>query len=1093
MHRKLARSVLVFALIVFTIAFGQRVARAADPLDPKAVPEPLKPWVGWALDGKEEALCPIFHGRAELSRCAWPSRLELLLDEHGGRFTQTWHTDSKRWVPLPGDEKRWPNDVTVDGKRAVVVLHENAPSLQLERGDHAIAGTFAWDSLPESLHVPPETGLLTVSLRGTRVASPNRDAQGTVWLQKAASNEEGDALELVVHRKITDDIPLLLTTRVELHVSGKSREELLGRALPAGFVPMSLESILPARLEPDGRLRVQVRPGVFTLELTARSEGLANTLKRPAPEGPWREGDEVWVFEAKSDYRIVTIEGVPSIDPQQTTLPDAWKRLPAFPMKLGDTLTLAEKRRGDADPPPNQLTLVRSLWLDFNGTGYTASDTLTGTLERDSRLTMAPPTVLGRVSIGGKDQFITHLGDATRMGVEVRQGRLSVSADSRIPGDPTDIPAVSWAHDFHQVSGSLHLPPGWRLFHASGVDEVPSTWVRHWSLLELFLALIVAIGIGRLHGLRWGAIALVTLASTFPEDGAPKWLWLFVLASEALFRVVPVGRIKSALAYVRVGAIVIVALVALPFAVQQVRESLYPALADADANVGAGERAAEESNFEGGYGTRAKGDQGAVDLSSSGGQAQGLKAKEPEAPKPTTVDLLEKNMPEDKPGEIRDEDGSKDNRAGDTKQQATGKLGGKAWDSSARARSYQSNAQVYDPASVVQTGPGLPRWRWTTLDLRWSGPVAATQRLHLYLLSPRTNLLLAFARVVLLALLALRLFPWTQRIFPRGWGPVGAATAVLLSLLVPAMDARAADVPDKATLAELQERLLRKPECSPNCGSIGRMAIDVRGGVLRARLEIDATAATAVPLPGGAAQWTPTEVLLDGKPAKGLLRMTDGVLWIELAAGTHQVALEGPMPDRESVQIALPLKPHRVEATSEGWTVAGVHEDGLADDNVQLTRVRAQDGGGAALQQGALPPFVRVERTLQIGLNWQVDTRIVRVSPPGAAVVLEVPLLPGESVTTADVRVASGKVLVNMGPQAMESSWHSVLDQKSPVRLVAPKSIAWVEVWHMDVGPIWHATYSGIPFVHTQPVGDVRIPEWRHRPGEEATVVLVRP
>ena len=102
MHRKLARSVVVLALLVFTIVFGQRVARAAEPLDPKAVPEPLKPWVGWSLDGKEDALCPTFHGHAELSRCAWPSRLELLLDEHGGRFTQTWHTDSKRWVPLAG-------------------------------------------------------------------------------------------------------------------------------------------------------------------------------------------------------------------------------------------------------------------------------------------------------------------------------------------------------------------------------------------------------------------------------------------------------------------------------------------------------------------------------------------------------------------------------------------------------------------------------------------------------------------------------------------------------------------------------------------------------------------------------------------------------------------------------------------------------------------------------------------------------------------------------------------------------------------------------------------------------------------------------
>jgi hypothetical protein len=74
---------------------------------------------------------------------------------------------------------------------------------------------------------------------------------------------------------------------------------------------------------------------------------------------------------------------------------------------------------------------------------------------------------------------------------------LSVSADSRVPGG-ADVPAVGWAHDFHQVSGVLHVPPGWRLIHASGVDSVPGTWVHHWSLLELFLALIVSISIVRL-------------------------------------------------------------------------------------------------------------------------------------------------------------------------------------------------------------------------------------------------------------------------------------------------------------------------------------------------------------------------------------------------------------------------------------------------------------------------------------------------------------------------------------------------------------------------------------------------------------------
>jgi hypothetical protein len=1057
MHRhSLVR--VVFAIVAaLSIALFSPSAAATDPLDPKAVPEPLKPWTAWVLDGKEDALCPTFDGHAGLTRCAWPARLELTLDEHGGRFSQKWHLDAKRFVPLPGDEKRWPTEVKVDGKRAAIVVQSGVPSLQLERGDHAITGAFAWDSLPESLRVPPETGLLALTVRAASVASPNRDAQGVVWLQKTSTNEEGDALELVVHRKVTDDIPLLLTTRIELHVSGKNREVLLGRALPTGFIPTSLDSGLPARLEPDGRLRVQVRPGVFTIELTARSEGLANTLKRPAPGGPWRDGDEVWVFEAKNDYRVVTVEGVPSIDPQQTTLPDAWKRLPAYPMKLTDTLTLVEKRRGDADPPPNQLSLVRQLWLDFDGTGYAASDTLTGTLNRDTRLTMAPPTVLGRVSIGGKDQFITSVGDASHTGVEVRQGQLSVSADSRIPGDPSDIPAVSWAHDFHQVSGSLHLPPGWRLLHASGVDEVPGTWVRHWSLLELFLALIIAIAIGRLYGVRWGAVAIVLMALTFPEADAPKWSWLFVLAAEALFRVLPVGKVKKLFEGARVATLLIVALISLPFIVQHVREGIYPALVNPDAVVGAAGtvEAFGGGDLEGGTGTRAK------------RESAPLAAAASEAPP------------------MMQAPGAKDDGS---RQQAGHKLDR----ASTVITDYsQSNAQAYDPAAIVQTGPGLPRWTWTTLDLGWSGPVAAAQRVHLYLLSPRENLALAFLRAALLVIMILRLFPWTQHLFPRGWSAPAAVLAGLVLVLAPS--SAEADTPDKEMLQELQNRLLRKPDCTPNCASSSRMILEVRGGSLRARMEVDATAPTAVPLPGNGTQWTPSEVLLDGQPAKALVRLDD-VLWIELATGAHQITLGGAMPDRESMQLALHLKPHRVEAASEGWTVEGLHEDGLADDNLQFTRIRAQDGGaGASLQPGSLPPFVRVERTLQIGLNWQVDTRVVRVTPPGTAVVLEVPLLPGESVTTADVRVVAGKALVNMSPQATEVGWHSVLEQKSPVKLVAPKSLAWVEVWRVDVGPIWHSSYGGIPFVHTQPVDGMRIPEWRPWPGEEASVALVRP
>src|SRR5262249_19845699 len=154
-------------------------------------------------------------------------------------------------------------------------------------------------------------------------------------------------------------------------------------------------------------------------------------------------------------------------------------------------------------------------------------------------------------------------------------------------------------------------------------------------------------------------------------------------------------------------------------------------------------------------------------------------------------------------------------------------------------------------------------------------------------------------------------------------------------------------------------------------------------------------APAAVPLPGGAEQLTPDQVVVDGKPATALRRGDDGLLWLALDEGPHQVILSGRLPPRDVVQLGLPLKPRSVAAKSVGWAVEGLHEDGLADDTLQLTRVRGAEpgGGAAALVPGALPPFVRVERNVNLALGWSVDTRVTRLTPTGVAIVHEVPLL----------------------------------------------------------------------------------------------------
>ncbi|MEE8524772.1 MAG: hypothetical protein V3T72_12630 [Thermoanaerobaculia bacterium] len=46
--------------------------------------------------------------------CAWPGRLEIVLDDQGGRFTLDAVAGRELDLPLPGDAARWPRAVRVE-------------------------------------------------------------------------------------------------------------------------------------------------------------------------------------------------------------------------------------------------------------------------------------------------------------------------------------------------------------------------------------------------------------------------------------------------------------------------------------------------------------------------------------------------------------------------------------------------------------------------------------------------------------------------------------------------------------------------------------------------------------------------------------------------------------------------------------------------------------------------------------------------------------------------------------------------------------------------------------------------------------------
>ncbi|TLY54473.1 MAG: hypothetical protein E6K51_11190, partial [Gammaproteobacteria bacterium] len=536
------RRLAVVTLVVLAANALPRAAQAQTP-----VPRALEDWQAWVLKGREFHRCPFLAGSnpavAESYRCAWPERLLLNVDAHGGRFSQRWQVYTESWVALPGDLVRWPEEVLVDGRSAALVGREGVPQVRLTAGGHQLSGAFAWQLRPESLTIPLQTALLDLVVDGRQVARPQRDG-ASLALGRQSSAAEPRQLEVQTYRLIRDDIPLRLFTRLRLRVAGDAREELLEQTLPEGFIPVSLEGELPARLEPDGRLRVQVRAGRFELVLDARQAQPAAALSSPPRSGP--APDEVWSFAANDRLRVAAVEGVAGIDPLQANVPGEWRGHPAFRMQPGSQLRIVERSRGLANMDQNRLRLSRRLWLDFDHEGFTAVDDLSGTLRRDWRLAMRAPYELASARSGSESLLVTSSAPGGETGVEVRTPTVQLVTLARSAHPFSRLPATGWTGSFEGVSGELFLPPGHRLLAVVGADQSPTAWLDGWGLWSLFGVLVVVVFSYWVAGPVTAAVAATGLLLMHQAAPGFIWAWGNLLAAIALARAAPPGRLARA-------------------------------------------------------------------------------------------------------------------------------------------------------------------------------------------------------------------------------------------------------------------------------------------------------------------------------------------------------------------------------------------------------------------------------------------------------------------------------------------------------------------------------------------------------------------
>ena len=1096
----LRRATLFMVLAVSFFASAHAMAQGSELY----VPQELKPWVPWVMHGHEDLACSQV---GERFLCDWPGELSMTVEAKQGLFTQRVYLDRALSVTLPGGGRYWPQDVSVAGEEMVVVEGESTrPSIELPAGEHVIRGRLAWSKTPEVVAIPKETGRVSLRYLGEEIKHPRFDDQGRLWIREAGAQavSEADTLRVSVYRKLQDGVPLRVTTLLELNVAGRAREMTLGDVFLEGARVVDARSPLPLQIS-NGELKVYVRPGTHQLEIDALLLAPAESLAVPARASDIFDEREIWVWHPDEAMRSVELDGLLTVDPGRTTLPAKWHGATTLVAPPGAVLKMTSTRRGEADMPPNQLSLRREIWLDIDGLGYTLRDNLSGTLHQEWRLDYGRDAgKLGRVRElnTADDLLITQSTRAPELdGVELRAASINLEAEVRMESARAELPAVGWEHNVQSLEGTLHLPPGWSILAARGVDQMESTWLDSWNLFEFFLVIMIAFAMGKLFGWPWGVIAAVGMVLSHGQPDAPRYVWFHLVGILALLRVLPD---KPWLRYPAIAYLVMVCIALATifgsYAHKQIRHGLHPQVGSP---MYAGPVGQVSDRF-------------------------------------VAMDMVE----EDSPVEVSE---SYDRSIVSSLTTRKGSFGGKQQNWKAPVQ------QQIDPNEVVQTGPGLPTWSWSTWSLRWTGPVARGHVIQLWLVSPFWNLVLRFLSVavfLLMSLVALAPGRFSQRredqfdIFAflkkvtipalaiMSLGGLGVMSTPELAMAQEPGEVFANELPagsqapnvqhlqnfatpnlsapttllhtsSDSKLQVLEQRLIDQSKCKGKCLVVPWMTLRLEDTRLIIQAEVHAQREAGWAIPGPASVIAIDTVTLDGIATTKLRRVPGQMVLIKIPKGKHIVRVDATMLAQNVVTLQLDpfAKPRRVSVEGSGWGVDGLDEYGRPDNSLQLSRQEARpentDAAPSATSTSLeLAPWYFVERTLMLAMPWQTRT-VVRRDLTDRPQLVKIPLLAGESVITDGVRVEEGMALVNFPRGEGEIMYISELaipegEEAIAFELKAPVETPWTETWRLECSRIWRCGFEGLS--PTQTITDgIYAPVWNPWPGEKVSVRVRKP
>jgi len=1062
------------------------------------LPEELKDWSSWVQYDPKKNPCPFIYNQSSQTVCQWISPLSLtLIDNHTnkktiGRFSGNWQFTRASlaqldFLLLPGDTDNWPQSVMLNKQPAIVIQRKGHPVIEItESGDYFVTGEFQWRHAPDRLKMPKNLSLVSLvhasvkgdlkkpalfSLSGDYLLLDNNVQKTETKIAKPIQN----TLNIQVYRKLTDSIPFTVETKLVLHVSGYPREVKITNPVLTDFLVNDISATVPVRIDAQNNVFAQVKAGTTTINLSSYHSKWVETLYLREMDA-FLPQEEIWVIEKQPNLRIIDIKNIDSIDLSQTNTPSAWKQFSGYLMHADSTMLFDVLQEGNQSREQDQLSLNRTVWLDFDGQGMSIQDAISGKMTQSWRLNADKHLKLSQAILNNKPHLITEKNN--QQGIQLNKGALNLVANSRYQHtEHNESLDLGWQHDFNKVTLNLNVPPGWTLAAVTGVDS-SNSWLSKWNLWDIFFVLILSVSVGRLAGIQWGLVACLTFFLTWYQVESPKALWVFLIVNGALLRVLPVNRFQRIIRNTQNMSLAILALMLIQFSFHQVRTGLYPQL-DTSHQFSMTHHKQDSSVLMGASRQIAKSSMESVNALSD----QSSEMRSPVA--------------EYKQYKQRVKQANKIRK--------------------------KENLKQTDPNAAVQTGFGLPQWSHKRYRLSWNGEVGTDVNTHFYFITPVMQLMINLLEIFLMFALAFCLARLKKApILPESSSgksiPNGSTVSslmvsgVFVGLLLtqgfsPVMATPAA-IPDADTLNTLNEKLaLQKhhqlmPACLPLCAQISKGVLNLSKDQLTLSFELHVSAPVAIPLPQSG-DWVPTVVQLNKTPVRFFYRDAQQQLWIHVEPGKHQLSLSGNVSDKERISLSLPVKPHRLvtQFNKANWSLSGMVND-KPNRTLTLKRIQkvispsSRDKKPQFSQKSVLQGTAIIERHLSLGIDWRVITIVRKTSKAGqSSFTKSIPLLDGEQVLTTGVQIEKkDKVTyaqINLDAKQSTLTWQSQIKPVSVLSLIAGQHKDYHEVWYLDFSPIWSVEMNGIPTSNSK--SGQWSPEWHPYPGERIDLSISRP